>query len=98
MNTENVPVELDIPIEHLPHLASLMAQSHADSAQSMVEDALTLLLLASNEVKEGNTIASLDESAMTYKGLVIPALNFRPNVNGGHLSDGKLPASAPAFS
>jgi hypothetical protein len=67
-------IQLELPEENVNELKVLMAEAHIATYKELFSNALSLLHWTVKEVKNGRIIASMDEAAMKYKELVIPAL------------------------
>lgn len=67
-------IQLELPEENVNELRALMAEADIRTYKELFSNALSLLHWAVKEVKNGRIIASMDEGAMKYKELVIPAL------------------------
>lgn len=68
--------QFDVKEDRVAEIKSLMSDIGAESNRDLFNNALTLLEWAVTEVKNGNTIASINESSRVYRELQMPALNI----------------------
>ncbi|SEO33591.1 hypothetical protein SAMN04488103_12412 [Gemmobacter aquatilis] len=66
--------QFDVKDERVEEIKALMDDIGADSNRELFNNALTLLEWAVEEVKNGNTIASINEANKVYRELQMPAL------------------------
>jgi hypothetical protein len=74
VKTDVARVQVEISLEKLKELESLMGEVDISTKRELFNLALTLFKWTVNEVKKGRIIASVSEEGKTYKELVIPAL------------------------
>ena len=67
-------IQLKVPKHSAKNIKKLMAETGTDTYRELFSNALTLLEWSVQQVQSGRIIASLDESEMKYKELVMPAL------------------------
>ena len=67
--------QFDVKESRVPEIKALMEDIGADSNRELFNNALTILEWAVGEVKNGNTIASVNEANQIYRELQMPALN-----------------------
>jgi hypothetical protein len=70
-----VRIQLDLPEEKVEELNEVMAKADIGTRKDLFNNALSLLAWAIKEREAGNIIASMNESAGTYKELVMPSLD-----------------------
>ena len=68
-------IQFELSEDKLKELEQLMAASGVKTKKEFFNNALTLLEWAIKEKKAGRTIASIDETANSYKEIVMPALS-----------------------
>ncbi|RYG91084.1 hypothetical protein EU803_08255 [Loktanella sp. IMCC34160] len=68
-------LQFDVKDDRIHEIKALMKDIGADSNRELFNNALTLLEWAVSEVKNGNTIASINEANQVYRELQMPALN-----------------------
>jgi hypothetical protein len=68
-------VQLDFTADRIAELSRLMEECGIKTRVDLINTALTVLEWAISERKTGRIIASVDESNMRYKELVIPAFS-----------------------
>lgn len=66
--------QFDVKDERVEEIKALMDDIGADTNRELFNNALTLLEWAVEEVKSGNTIASINEANKVYRELQMPAL------------------------
>jgi hypothetical protein len=69
-----VRIQLELPEEDVTEIKGLMREAHIDTYKELFSNALTLLHWAVEQVRQGRTIASMDESQEKYKELAMPIL------------------------
>lgn len=84
-NTTIVRIQLDFPEEKVKELDELMREAEISTRKDLFNNALTLLVWAANETREGNIIVSLNQEEKTYKQLVMPILSTIARVARKHL-------------
>jgi hypothetical protein len=72
--TDNVRIELSVSPEKLADIEQLMRDCGLKKKTDLVNNALTLLKWAVKAVKDGRTIASVDERNHKYRDLEMPVL------------------------
>lgn len=70
-----VRIQLDLPEEKVEELNEVMAKADIGTRKDLFNNALSLLAWAIKEREAGNIIAAMNESAGTYKELVMPSLD-----------------------
>jgi metal-responsive CopG/Arc/MetJ family transcriptional regulator len=73
---ETQRVQLDLPERQVKELDGLMKEMGVATRKDFFNQALSLLLWAIKEKKEGRIIASVDEANQHYREVVMPALNI----------------------
>ena len=68
-------IQFELPEDKVRELERLMAASGIKTKKEFFNNALTLLEWAIKEKKAGRTIASIDETAHSYKEIVMPVLS-----------------------
>ena len=71
-------VQLDLPERQVMELDVLMKETGVATRKDFINQALSLLLWAIKEKKEGRIIASVDEANKHYREVVMPVLNISP--------------------
>jgi metal-responsive CopG/Arc/MetJ family transcriptional regulator len=69
-------VQLDLPERQVMELDVLMQETGVATRKDFFNQALSLLLWAIKEKKEGRIIASVDEANKHYREVVMPVLNI----------------------
>jgi hypothetical protein len=67
-------IQFDLPEEKLAELEVLQKEARLDTRKDLFNNALTLFEWALNEVKNGRSIASVDETNKLYRAIIMPAL------------------------
>lgn len=84
-------VQFELPDERINELEDLMKEAHINTKKDLFNNALTLLIWALNERREGRIIASVNEHENKYKELVMPILsNVPPRSNTNEGGRGQL--------
>lgn len=65
-------IQLDIPEQDAKELLLLMKDLEIEAFKDLFNNALTMLNWATKEVKDGRSIASIDEGNLNYKELLMP--------------------------
>jgi metal-responsive CopG/Arc/MetJ family transcriptional regulator len=73
---ETQRVQLDLPERQVKELDGLMKETGVATRKDFFNQALSLLLWAIKEKKEGRIIASVDEVNKQYREVVMPVLNI----------------------
>jgi hypothetical protein len=74
-------IQLELPDEDVKELKTLMKEAHIDTYKELFANALTLVYWVVQEVRDGRTIASVDEQEGKYKELAMPMLRkLKPNL------------------
>lgn len=73
---ETQRVQLDLPERQVKELDGLMKETGVATRKDFFNQALSLLLWAIKEKKEGRIIASVDEANQQYREVVMPVLNI----------------------
>lgn len=73
---ETQRVQLDLPERQVKELDGLMRETGVATRKDFFNQALSLLLWAIKEKKEGRIIASVDEANKQYREVVMPVLNI----------------------
>ena len=68
-------IQMEIPEDDVKELKALMEKLGIETYKELFSNALTILYWAAQEVREGQSIASVDPSRANYKELAMPALN-----------------------
>jgi len=68
-------IQLELPEEDVQELQALMKDARIDTYKDLFSNALTLLHWAGQEVKAGNSIASLNDNDNRVKILSVPMLD-----------------------
>jgi len=67
-------LQLDLPEERVKELKALMEETGAETYKELFNNALTIFEWAVNEIKNGNSIAAINEEKEVYRVLVTPLL------------------------
>jgi hypothetical protein len=67
-------LQLELSPERVSELKELQGEIRAESYKELFNNALSVFEWAVNEVKNGNSIAAVDEENQVYRVLVTPAL------------------------
>ena len=70
-------IQIDLDDDQLAEFEAMMAEGGLSTKRELLNNALTLLGWAMDEVDDGRVIASLDEKAQSYKQLSMPVLSGR---------------------
>jgi hypothetical protein len=65
-------VQLDFPEDKVKELDALMKEGEIRTRKDLFNNALTLLVWAVNETREGRVVTSINEGQGTYKQLAMP--------------------------
>ncbi len=65
-------IQFELSEDHIKELEELMQKTGVRTKKDLVNNALTLLEWAVQEVSDGRTIASVDERENKYKEVVMP--------------------------
>jgi hypothetical protein len=84
-------IQLELPETQVQELKKLMAEAAMDTYKDLFNQALSAFEWILTEVKNGRSIASVDEQNQTYRVLVMPALqqvakNARKEEQSAHRS------------
>jgi len=72
---DTLRVQLDLPERQVAELDGLMKETGVATRKDFFNQALSLLIWAIKEKREGRIIASVDEEHKHYREVVMPALN-----------------------
>ena len=67
-------IQLELPEEDVREIKALMDDAHIETYKELFSNALTLLYWAVEQVRQGRTIASINEADGKYKELAMPIL------------------------
>jgi hypothetical protein len=67
-------IQLELPEAQVQELKTLMGEAGLDTYKDLFNNALSSFEWILGEVKNGRSIASVDENNQTYRVLVMPAL------------------------
>jgi hypothetical protein len=67
-------IQLELPEAQVQELKTLMGEAGLDTYKDLFNNALSSFEWILGEVKNGRSIASVDENNKTYRVLVMPAL------------------------
>jgi hypothetical protein len=76
-------IQFEVPVNRFRELESLMEEGGIATKKELLNNALTLFEWAINEVKQGHTIASVDESDQKYREITMPTfrnVKRKPNI------------------
>lgn len=68
-------IQFDLDDGQLAEFEALMAEGGVSTKRELLNNAITILGWAMDEVNDGRVIASLDEKAQSYKQLSMPILS-----------------------
>jgi metal-responsive CopG/Arc/MetJ family transcriptional regulator len=71
-----VRVQLDLPQTQVKELDYLMEQSGVSTRKDFINNALSLLVWAIKQKKQGRMIAAVDEEGKTYQEVIMPMLDY----------------------
>ncbi len=86
---ENLRIQIDVSPQKLAELEELMRLCGITTKKDLINNALTLLQWAVRQVRNGRTIASIDEKEGRYRELEMPILSAA----AGERAESKLAAS-----
>jgi hypothetical protein len=86
---DNIRIQLDVSPQKLAKIEELMRDCGVKKKTELINNALTLLMWAVGAVKNGRTIASVDEKNGKYRDLEMPILS-----NAASLASRKKDAAA----
>lgn len=66
-------IQFEVPVERLRELEALMDEGGISTKKDLLNNALTLFEWAVHEVKQGNTIAAVNESEKRYREITMPS-------------------------
>jgi hypothetical protein len=72
---ENLRIQIDVSPQKLAELEELMRLCGISTKKELINNALTLLQWAVRQVRNGRTIASIDEQEGRYRELEMPILS-----------------------
>lgn len=72
---KNTRIQFDLTEEKAEELNRFMKEVHTSTKKELINNSLTLLKWAVNEVKQGRIIASVDENEQKYKEICMPVLS-----------------------
>jgi metal-responsive CopG/Arc/MetJ family transcriptional regulator len=78
---DTLRVQLDLPERQVAELDGLMKETGVATRKDFFNQALSLLIWAIKEKREGRIIASVDEAHKHYREVVMPALNISSKSN-----------------
>lgn len=76
---ETQRVQLDLPEQKVIELDGLMKETGIATRKDFFNQALSLLVWAIKEKKEGRIIASVDQAKKEWREVVMPVLNIKSN-------------------
>ncbi len=68
-------IQMEIPEEDVRELKALMEKLGIDTYKDLFSNALTILYWAAQEIRDGQSIASVDPARKHFKELAMPTLN-----------------------
>lgn len=71
-----VRVQLDLPQAQVKELEFLMEQTGVSTRKDFINNALSLLVWAIKQKKQGRIIAAVDEDSKTYQEVIMPMLDY----------------------
>jgi len=71
---ETVRVQLDLPVERIDDMESIIAKTGMTTRKDLFENALALFEWAVEQRQQGRIIASIDEATNNYREVVMPGL------------------------
>lgn len=71
-----VRVQLDLPQTQVKELDFLMEQTGVSTRKDFINNALSLLVWAIKQKKQGRIIAAVDEEGKTYQEVIMPMLDY----------------------
>ena len=74
---ETQRVQLDLPEQRVSELDGLMKETGIATRKDFFNQALSLFVWAIKEMKQGRTIASVDQAKKDYREVVMPGLNIK---------------------
>jgi hypothetical protein len=81
---DNTRIQLDVSPQRLAEIEELMRESGITKKTELINNALTLLKWAVGTVKNGRTIASVDEKNGKYRELEMPILSHASSLAPSH--------------
>jgi hypothetical protein len=71
-----VRVQLDLPQAQVKELDFLMEDTGVKTRKDLINNALSLLVWAIKQKKQGRIIAAVDEDGKTYQEVIMPMLDY----------------------
>jgi metal-responsive CopG/Arc/MetJ family transcriptional regulator len=71
-----IRVQLDLPQTQVKELDFLMEQTGVSTRKDFINNALSLLVWAIKQKKQGRIIAAVDEEGKTYQEVIMPMLDY----------------------